>query len=150
MLSKVVISAAMSSVLFITGCASVPMASKDTNTALKSFSPPPTGKAGLYIYRNTLQGQSLKKTVSIDGYELGQTANKVFFYKQISPGLHTLATESEFSDNQINFQAESGKNYFAEQYIKYGVFVGGAGIRMVEEQTGKQGVLKCNLAEQQN
>jgi hypothetical protein len=81
-----------------------------------------------------------------DGSVIGETANKTFFYKQITPGQHTLSTESEFSDNSITFQAVSGKNYFAEQEIKMGVLVAGADVAMVSEDQGKKKVLECDLA----
>ncbi len=42
--------------------------------------------------------------------------------------------------------AECGKNYFIRQYIKFGVFVGGANLELVTEDEGKKGVLECKLA----
>ena len=122
------------------------MGSKEQDATLKNFSAPTENKAGLYIYRNTFVGQGLKKTVSLDGSVIGETANKVYFYKEITPGPHTLSTESEFSDNVINFQADAGKNYYAQQFIKMGVFVGGANLKMVDETEGKKEVLQCELA----
>jgi hypothetical protein len=133
--------------MLIVGCsASVPMASKEQDTAVKAFSQPETDKAGLYVFRDTFVGQALKKSISIDGTVIGRTANKTFFFKEIAPGSHKLSTESEFGDNTITFTAEGGKNYFAEQFIKMGVFVGGAGLKMVTEEEGKKGVLNCELA----
>ena len=131
---------------FLSGCASVAMAPAEKDQALKQFDIPPKDKAGLYIYRNTFVGQALKKTVSVNGVAIGETANKVYFYRQIPPGKHTISTESEFSDNSISFIANPGTNYFVEQYIKMGVFVGGAGLRMVEENVGKRAVNQCKLA----
>lgn len=130
----------------LVGCASVPMAPLEQDAAMKSFAPPPKDKAGLYIYRNSFVGQALKKNVYLDGVLLGETANKTYFYKQIAVGHHQLSTESEFSDNSTTFQAEGGKNYFAEQYIRMGIFVGGANIKMVSDQEGMTGVLNCGLA----
>jgi NaMN:DMB phosphoribosyltransferase len=46
----------------------------------------------------------------------------------------------------LNFSAEGGKNYYFQQYIKMGVFVGGSGITAVTEEVGKQNVLQCNEA----
>lgn len=150
MLKKVLIVVAIISTILLLGCsASVPMASKEEDSALKNFPPPPSGMAGLYIYRNSWVGQALTKEVYLDSVLVGETANQVYFYKVISPGLHYLGTESEFGDNWITFEADSGINYFAEQYIKMGVFVGGAGIEMVDEKVGMEEVLECNLAKQQ-
>ncbi len=125
MFKKAILPAVVISIALLSGCASVPMASNEQDTALKAFPLPTANNAGLYVFRNTFGGQALKKTVSIDGSVIGETANKVYFYKEVTPGQHTLSTESEFSDNAITFQAASGKNYFAEQEIKIGVFVGG-------------------------
>lgn len=146
MLNKILFPAIVVSLALLQGCASVPMASSEQDAALKAFPKPTANNAGLYVFRNTFGGQALKKNVLIDGTFIGETANKVYFYKEITPGQHTLSTESEFSDNAISFQAASGKNYFAEQEIKMGVFVGGAAIKMVSEEDGKTEVLECNLA----
>lgn len=137
----------LASAAIVSGCASVPLAPKEADAALKTFTAPSADKSALYIYRNSFVGQALKKTVRLDGTIIGETANKVYFYKEITPGEHTIATESEFSDNTINFVAEPGKTYFAEQYIKLGAFVGGAGLRMVDEETGRKNVNECSLAQ---
>ena len=62
MFKNAVIGAALASSILLSGCASVPMASKDDDLALKQFTLPPEDKAGLYVYRNTVFGQALKKT----------------------------------------------------------------------------------------
>lgn len=100
----------------------------------------------MYVYRSCFVGQGLKKDVSIDGALLGETANKVYFYKVVEPGKHEVATEPEFSDNLLTFEAAPAKNYFIEQYIKMGVFVGGANLRLVDEEEGKKAVQECGLA----
>jgi len=146
MIKKSITTIILMGIFMLSGCASVPMAPPEMDTALKSFAKPSGDKAGLYVYRDTFIGQALKKTISLDGNVIGSSANKVFFYREITPGDHTLSTESEFSDNSVTFTAEKEKNYFAEQYIKMGVFVGGANIRMVSEEVGKKGVLGCHLA----
>jgi hypothetical protein len=135
----------ISASMLFAGCASVPLASKEQDAKLKTFTAP-QDKAGVYIYRNSFVGQALKKDVSVDGQRLGETSNKVYFYKEVAPGAHKLSTESEFSDNVVDLKTEPGKNYFVEQYIKMGVFVGGAGLKVVSEQEGKKNVKECQLA----
>lgn len=129
--------------LVVSGCASVPMGPSDEDQALKQFPTPPQGMAGLYVYRDSFMGKALKKSVSLDGQLLGETANGVYFYEVVEPGEHSLSTESEFSDNSIDFMADAGENYFVEQYIKMGIFVGGAGLNMVEKTEGMDAVRKC-------
>ena len=139
----------VSAVVLLLGCASVKMASKEEDTALKKFTLPPPDKAGLYIFRNSFLGQAVSREIYVDSVFIGKTANGVYFYLEISPGTHTISTESEFGENSVMLEVEGGKNYFAEQYIKMGIFSGGAGIEMVDESVGMQQVLDCELAEQQ-
>jgi len=92
-------------------------------------------------------GAGLTKSVYVDGVILGETAQNTFFYKEILPGKHEVETESEFSNNSITFQAEGGRNYFIKQYIKLGVFIGGAGLTLVTEENGMEEVRGCKLAQ---
>ncbi|MGU3842596.1 DUF2846 domain-containing protein, partial [Vibrio diabolicus] len=63
---------------------------------------------------------------------------------------HQVSTESEFSENHLTILTEEGRNYFVNQYIKMGVFVGGAGVELVDESKGKAEVLKVDMAEKGN
>lgn len=133
----------------VTGCASVPMASADKNLNAKSFPTPGQGKSGLYVYRDSFVGKALKKDVYLDGNCIGETADKVFFYTQVDGGrTYKLSTESEFSPNDLVLDINAGKNYFVRQFIKIGVFVGGAGLESVSEDEGKRVISKpdVNLA----
>ncbi len=132
--------------LYLTGCASVPMASNEADKQTKEFSLPLNGTSGLYIYRNSNFGSALKKSVYLDNKLIGETAPMTYFYKEVTPGEHIVSTESEFSNNDLTINIESGKNYFVRQYMKIGVFVGGANLELVSEQDGKKGVLECKLA----
>ena len=78
----------------LSGCASVPMDTPAADAALKTFSAPPADQAGLYIYRDNFAGQSLKKTVKIDGEVIGETANRTYFYRLISPNPSSATTPS--------------------------------------------------------
>lgn len=92
---------------------------KEEDIRLKTFQKPAENKTGIYIYRNSFVGQALKKSIYINGEMIGESANKVYFYKEVEPGEQTLSTESEFSENDLKLSTEGGKNYFFEQYIKW-------------------------------
>lgn len=146
MSKKLMMCAAALGVALLSGCASVPMESAEKNQELKAFPAPPANQAGLYIFRDSVLGPVLKKTVKIDNEVVGETAANTYFYRVISPGQHVLATESEFSDNTINLNAEAGKNHYVRQSIKLGVFVGGAKLAEVSEAEGQEGVASTELA----
>ena len=92
-------------------------------------------------------GSALKKVIWVDGECLGETARGVFFYKEVEGNQnHTVSTESEFSPNHLKIEAQSGKNYFIQQYIKPGIFVGGADLKLVDDTQGKKAITEYSLA----
>jgi hypothetical protein len=133
-------------VVTVSGCASVPMASSEQDAIRKTFQAPSDGMAGLYIFRDSSYGAALKKSVYIDGKPIGETAPNTFFYRVVPPGPHTLSTESEFSENDLKVDTQADTNYFIDQNIRMGVFVGGASLKVVSEEAGKKAVQKCKLA----
>ena len=134
--------------VLMTGGASVNMASKEQSTKAKEFQQPPSGKAGVYLYRNSVLGKALTKDLHIDGACVGTSAPDVFFYTEVEGDKkHTVETASEFSPNKLELLFESGKNYFIRQFIKMGVFVGGADLELMSEEQGKADVAKLEMAE---
>ena len=135
------------SMSLFSGCASVPMGSSEGSAIAKQFNPPASGNAGLYIYRSGSFGAALKKDIWLDGECVAESAPNVFFYKEVKGDVeHKISTESEFSPNDLLVKTDSGKNYFIRQYIKMGVFVGGAGVELVDDEKGKKDVAKLQLA----
>lgn len=130
------------------GCASVPMENVEKSDTAKKFNSPPNGNAGLYIYRSGTFGGALKKDIWIDGNCIGETAPNIFFYEVVAAGKeYKVSTESEFSPNDLLVKTEDGKNYFIQQYMKIGVFVGGAGLKLIPEEEGKKAIEKLALAQ---
>ena len=133
--------------VLVTGCASVPMESKEASDQAKRFAPPSQGQAGLYIYRTAGVGSALKKDIWVNGKCVGESAQNVFFYEEAKGDQeHVIATESEFSPNEIKLTVVSGINYFIRQYIKMGAFVGGANLEVVPEADGKEAVKNLEMA----
>ena len=123
------------------------MESKENTALAKQFKSPSEGNSGLYVYRSGSFGDALKKDVWVDGDCLGETAPDMFFYKEVKGDeQHKIATESEFSPNDLLLNTETGKNYFIRQYMKIGVFVGGAGVDLVDEEKGKKDISSLNMA----
>ena len=147
MVKKILFTASLFAGLLLTGCASVPLDSDEASRSAKAFNAPDEGKAGLYIYRKGGPGPQLKKDIWVDGNCVGESAPKVFFYKQVDGGQqHKISTESEFSPNHLQVFTEPGKNYFIKQYIKIGIFVGGANLMLMSEDEGMQDVARLNKA----
>ncbi|GHT85144.1 hypothetical protein AGMMS49543_16040 [Betaproteobacteria bacterium] len=144
---KIVSALVVTAALLISGCASVEMASKEESAKAKEFSIPSQGNAGVYVYRDSVIGKAYKKDIWIDSKCIGESAPDVFFYTEVEGGkTHTVDTESEFSPNSLEILFEAGKNYFIRQFIKMGVFVGGAGLEQIPEEQGKQDVARLEMA----
>lgn len=145
-MSKMLVVAALALSL-LAGCASVPMESAEKSDMAKKFSPPTSGNAGVYVYRSGSFSGALKKNIWIDGKCIGESAPNIFFYEEVKgDSEHKLSTESEFSPNDLLLTTSAGKNYFVRQFIKMGVFVGGAGLELVSDDDGKNEVSKLNMA----
>lgn len=149
MLKKIILISFVS--LLFSGCASVPMESPEVANKAKEFNAPTEGKSGLYIYRAGGPGTALKKDILVNGECVGESAPNVFFYHEVDGDKeHKVSTESEFSPNDLMITTKSGINYFIEQYIKLGVFVGGANLKVVDENTGKAVVSNLGMAKKGN
>lgn len=133
--------------LFFVGCASVPIESEEKSSDVKKFRPPTEGYAGLYIYRKGDSGRALKKDIWVNGDCIGESAPDVFFYEEVKGDeKHRISTESEFSRNDLIVKTKSGRNYFVRQYVKPGIFVGGAALRIISEGKGMEDILKLDMA----
>jgi hypothetical protein len=145
-MNKVLIASALA-ISFLSGCASVPSETPENESLAKQFNRPSEGNAGIYIYRAGGPGGAIKKDVWIDGKCIGETAPHVFFYEEVGGDEeHKISTESEFSPNDLLVKTDSGKNYYVNQYMKMGVFVGGAAVEIVDEDKGKAAVSKAKMA----
>lgn len=127
-------------VVALAGCASVPEASPELDQAAKSFAAP-RDKAGVYVYRNETMGAAIKLHVLLDEKYLGETASKTYFYTEVEPGVHTVTGKAE-NDSSVRFHAVAGRLYYIWQEIKMGLFQPRNELRLVDEATGRAGVLE--------
>lgn len=133
------------SAVIATGCASVPMASKEADAAAKTFQQTP-GMANLYIYRNESFGAAVKMPILLDGQIAGDTAAKTYILKSVAPGSHVVTSKTE-NDATLTVDAAPGKNYFIWQEVKMGAFSARSDLHLVDEATGKAGVEACSLVQ---
>ena len=144
MIRTLIAAVALTAALLMTGCASVPMASKDTDVKAKQFAPAQTGTANLYIYRNEIMGSAIKMPVLIDGIAVGDTVAKAYIYKTLPTGSHTIVSKAE-NDSSLTIDMQAGRNYFVWQEVKMGVLYARSKLHLVDEATGEAGVKECGL-----
>jgi len=145
MLKKLLALGALIAVVLASGCASVPMASPEQDTAAKSFATKP-GKANIYVYRNETMGAAIRMPVALNGKLVGDTASKTYMVLEVAPGKHTMTAKTE-NDSIVTVDAAAGRNYFLWQEVKMGFAAARSNLQQVDETTGKAGVQECKLIE---
>lgn len=130
------------------GCASVPMASKESDAAAKKFVAP-ADKANLYIYRNESMGAAIKMPLTVDGKHVGETGANTFVLRQVEPGEHQVQSLTE-NNASLNVTAEAGKNIFVWQEVKMGMWSAGSALHLMSEEEGKKGVLETKQVQGTN
>jgi hypothetical protein len=128
------------SIALLSGCASVPEASAELDQAAKGFTAP-SDRAGVYIYRNETFGAAIKVNVLMDDKYLGETASKTYFYVEVPPGKHTVISKAE-NESTVSFDALAGRLYYVWQEIKMGLFQPRTELKVVDEATGRAGVME--------
>jgi hypothetical protein len=127
------------------GCATVPMASKEADATAKKFKEPTEGSAGVYIYRNEVMGAAIRMNLFVDDKLIGPTTAKTYHYVEIAPGNHTFKGSSE-NDSIIDVEAIANKLYYIWQEVKMGFMYARNKIQLVDEITGQNGVMESELA----
>ncbi len=131
--------------LTLTGCASVNMGDAKQDAAAKTFTAP-RDKAGIYVYRNETMGAAVKMDVGVDGQPIGQTVASTFLYKEVAPGKRTITSKAENTET-LEIDAKPGVLYYVWQEVKMGILYARNKLHLVDESTGKKGVLETKLAE---
>jgi hypothetical protein len=143
MIRKLMAAVALTAALLMTGCASVPMASKDADAKAKQFAPS-QGVASLYVYRNEFVGAAIKMNVLVDGTSLGDTVANSYIFKTLPAGSHTIVSKAE-NDSSLTLEMVAGQTYFVWQEVKMGVLYARSKLHLVDEATGEAGVKDCAL-----
>jgi hypothetical protein len=144
--ARVVPLVAIVAMVLAAGCATVPMAGKEKDTAVKTFTSKPE-KSQIYVYRNESMGSAIAMTVSLDGKVVGRTGPKTFFWWEVEPGIHTIVSHTE-NVSELRIKTEAGKLYFVWQEVKMGWWGARSALQEVDEPTGKSGVMECELIQQ--
>jgi hypothetical protein len=126
-------------------CATVPLASPQEDARAKTFQGSP-GTALLYVYRNETVGYSIKMDLLLNGALIGQTARKTFVLAKLRPGVHRLQSVAE-NTTTLQVSVDPGKVYFVWQEVAWGFMYARSRLHLVDEATGKEGVLECKLVE---
>ena len=141
---------------FVPGCGTVHKEGKENLSIATSFPAPPSGYAGIYIYRDdgvlanltkvTVNLDFANKSLYIDGHYIGDTDSSVFFYRLVKPGEHVFQTESVTSENDLKMYVNEGHNYYIEQYAIPGVLQNHIALKLVSASHAQPIIKELPLA----
>ncbi len=131
--------------LFLAGCASVPLAPPLDDSTAKHFQSSAT-QATIYIFRDEgFIGSARTFPVLLDGLPVGATAPKTFLMITVPPGRHRLKS-TELKTTSMELETQVGGIYF----VRHTPLVDSRGawgvLELVPEDLGRKGVLECKLA----
>jgi hypothetical protein len=135
---------AVALLLLVSGCASVPMASKEEDAEAKSFRVP-SDKGRIYVYRNESMGGAVKIPITLDGKLVGSTAKNAYFIFDVNPGAHEVGCVAE-TPGKVTVDARAGEAAYVWQEMKMGMWAASCAMHVVDEKKGRQGVSECTLA----
>jgi uncharacterized protein YceK len=129
----------------VSGCATVPMASLDSDQQAKQFKKV-VDKSSIYIFRNESFGAAIKIPITINGIMIGQTAPDTFFNIKTDPGPQTITCLGETTESLL-LTTKPERIYYIRQEMKMGLISARCAIYEVIESEGKEAVNSCNLAQ---
>lgn len=129
----------------LSGCASVQMASIESDTQSKQFNVA-QGKSSVYIYRDESFGSAIKIPISVNDKIIGQTAPHVFFNIALEPGQNKISCFGESTGNLL-LSTKADQIYFVRQEMKMGMWTAGCAIYEVPAEEGKKSISECNMAQ---
>lgn len=138
-------------VSMLSGCSHLPIATthheatQETNQAT-STDLPPSGLAGVYIFRDSFVFATQKKAIKIDGQEIGKIKNNDCFHIVAYSGKRVFSIESSLNDETLTIELEAGKNYFLKCYTNTTDIMGNFKIKAIDEDKAKKDITEnCSL-----
>ena len=133
--------------LGLIGCSvTEPVHLKTASHQAKKFIAPPVGKSAIYIYRNSFVGAAVNRSVWIDNECVGKIENGVFLYHEVDADKdYTIYTETESSPYELVVNMKSGKIYFVEQKIRFGILKANSIIELIDEKQAMPKVVLLSM-----
>ena len=124
--------------------ATLPLAESQKDSAAKTFNIP-ADKAALYVYRNEFRGSGTALPIFVDGKLRGGTAYRTYVYVEVPAGQHTVTSKSYENESSVVIDAVAGRAHFVWQEIKIGWQSPRTTLHVVDEPTGRAGVLESKM-----
>lgn len=113
--------AALGLVVLLTGCAASGTKYKDMSTSISTIQP---GQGRIYFMRSgSMMGAALQPNILLDNKAVGISKPGGFFYVDVAPGSHDVATSTEVT-NHLTFALDAGETKYVKTSVGFGLVVG--------------------------
>ena len=123
--------------------ATAPIASSEQDASAKRFESI-KDMAVVYVYRDISSGLDTKMNILVDQKAIGGTTLKTFMRLELPPGNHEIIGRTE-ADSILALQVAAGRIYYIQQRPRIGWKYERCKLRLVDENIGREGVMKCRL-----
>ena len=128
----------MVSLVFLTACNTVPIASNDKDMQAKNFQPIPN-KSKIYIYQTSPFSSVTGVPVALDKKVAGSVTSGTYHVWTVEPGRHVISSLTE-NKNNMWIDSEAGQNYYIKQRISASVWNPTSLLEQVSEKEAKKAI----------
>lgn len=129
-----------------TDCIAAPLANSAQDAISKTFPPPASDKARVYIVRSRTIEPKTKTALILDGQSLAELVPMTYVVFEINPGVHHLNARTDH-DFGITLDLKSGKTYYVTHRLTLLFFKVTGDLQLADVEEGQAEVLKSKLIE---
>jgi len=140
-----ILTLALSAILYVNSCASTSKAAEDHSAQAKEFEKP-ADKGVVYLYRTgRAVGAAGSIQVKVNGIDAGGTGPGTFFRWELSPGSYSFSSSTSESSAVVEVDVKANEHYFIRQDARIGINSGRVTMVIQDESTGMSAVKNCQL-----
>lgn len=134
--------------VLLAGCASNEPAPATQAAApiTATTAPLASGKAGLYVYRNSF-ARALDNNITLDGQCLGQSKKDRYFFVELPAGKHKVETFALIRPQGVELDMQAGKNYYVRHYLQLHLVAPYSSLEVVTEAEARPVIAKLQPLE---
>jgi hypothetical protein len=123
------------------------MAPEAEDAAAKEFVPK-ASEANIYVVRkDEFAGSAVALEVKLDGTTMGSLAPGTFLLIEVEPGEHIVSSHTPENQAVCPVDTVAGENYYFELSPEWGWMSARCSLELLDEETGRELVMKASLAE---
>lgn len=131
------------SVIFLTACNTVPIASEEADNQAKNFKPTAT-QSKIYVYQTEPFSSVAGIPIALDKKTAGTVTANTYYVWTVEPGRHVISSLTE-NKNNMWIDTEAGQNYYIKQIINISIWKPTSRLERVSEAEAIKAIHQSRL-----